>query len=74
LKCCEKRRGNVIFAFAIKRLKKIEDSKVDIRSHKSKMDRQYNDQKKNNDLHNSTQKTKDLATRTHLKHEVNSGV
>ena len=50
-----------------------------IRSHKSKKDRQSNGQKNkdkrtNNDLQNITQKTKDRATRTPLKHGVNSGV
>ena len=30
--------------------------------------------KKNDDLQNSLQKTKDLATRIHLKHDVNVGV
>jgi hypothetical protein len=43
-----------------------------IRSRKSKKDRQYNGKKKkakmtNNDLHNTTQKTKDRVTRTNKK-------
>jgi hypothetical protein len=38
---------------------KFEDTKEEIRSHKSKKNRQYNVQKKNdNDLQNTTQKTK----------------
>jgi len=49
-----------------------EDTKELIRSLKSKKDRQYNDYNKrekgiNNDLQNTTQKTKDLATLTPLK-------
>ena len=49
-----------------------EDTKVVIRIRKSKKDRQHNGQKKkdkgtNNDLHNSTHKTKDQITRTPLK-------
>ena len=38
-----------------------------IKSHKSNQDRQYNgkrDKRTNNDLQNTTQKTKDRATRT----------
>jgi hypothetical protein len=51
-----------------------EDTKGVIRSRKSK-DRQYNDQKKkdkrtNNDLQNTTRKTKDRTTRTLLKLKV----
>jgi hypothetical protein len=58
---------------------RFEDTKGVIRSHKSKKDRQSNGQKNkdkrtNNDLQNITQKTKDRATRTPLKHGVNSGV
>jgi len=46
-----------------------------IRSRKLKKDRQYNDQKKkDNDLQNTTQKTKDRATRTPLKTGVIAGV
>jgi hypothetical protein len=46
---------------------------------KSKKDRQYNGQKKkdketNNDLHNTTQKMKDIAIQTSHKIEVHSGV
>ena len=45
-----------------------------IKSHISK-DRQYNCQKKNNNgLQKSTQKTKERATQTPLKSDVNSGV
>jgi len=49
--------------------KKFEDTKEVIRKCKSR-DRQYNDQTKkdkraNSDLQNTTQKTKDRATRTH---------
>jgi len=49
-----------------------EDTKVVIRICKSKKDGQHNDQKKrdkrtNNDLQNTTQKTKDRVTRTPLK-------
>ena len=52
-----------------------EDTKGVFRSHKSKKNRQHNDQKKkdkrsNNDLQRSTQKTKDYATRTSLKSGV----
>ena len=46
-----------------------EDTKGVIRSRKLKKDRQYN---VNNDLQNTTQKTKDRATRTPLKPGVNS--
>ena len=49
---------------------KILKLKEEIRNCKLKSDRQYNMQKnkrKNNDLHNITQKTKDRATRTLLK-------
>ena len=50
---------------------KFEDSKGEIISCKSKKDTQHNDEKKNykrtnNDLQNTTQKTKDRATRTPL--------
>jgi hypothetical protein len=46
------------------------DTKEAIRSQKSKKDRQHNGQKKkdkrrNNDIQNTTQKTKDPATRSH---------
>ena len=54
-----------------------EDTKGVIRSRKSKKERQHNGQKKkekgaNNDLKNTTQKTKELATQTPLKTGVNS--
>jgi hypothetical protein len=46
-----------------------------VRNRKPKKARQYNDQKKRNkstnkELQNTTQKTKDRATRTPIKHEV----
>jgi len=45
-----------------------------IRRRKSEKDRQYNGQKKkDNDLQNITQKTKDRATRTQIKTGVNAG-
>ena len=44
-----------------------EDTNVVIRSRKSKKDRQYNDQKTNNDLQHTTQKIKDSATQNPLK-------
>jgi hypothetical protein len=55
---------------------KFEHAKGVTRSHKSKKDRQHNDQKKkdtrtNNDLQNITQKTKDLATQISEKPGVN---
>jgi len=54
-----------------------EDTKGKIRSCKSKKDRQYNDQNKrnkrtNNDVRNTTQKTKDRETRTSLKPWANT--
>ena len=45
----------------------LEDTNVVIRSRKSKKDRQYNDQKINNDLQHTTQKIKDSATQNPLK-------
>ena len=56
-----------------------EDTNEVIRIRKSKKNRQYNGQKKrdkktNNDLQNTTQKTKDRATLIHYKPEVNSDV
>ena len=56
-------------------IEKLDDTKVVIRSRKSKKNRQYNDHKKvdkktNNDLQNTTQKTKNLGTRTPLKSGV----
>ena len=45
----------------------LEDTNVVIRSRKSKKDRQYNDQKINNDLQHTTQKVKDSATQNPLK-------
>jgi len=50
----------------------LENTKGVIRIYKSKKDRQHNHQKKkykrtNNDLQNTTQKTKDQAMRTSLK-------
>jgi len=50
----------------------LEDTKRVIRIHKSKKNRQHNglkkkDKRRNNDLQNTTQKTKDRATRTPLK-------
>jgi len=58
-------------------LEKFKETKQVIRSRKSKKDRQYNDQKKkdnrtNNDLQNTVQKTKDRVTRTSLKRGFNS--
>jgi hypothetical protein len=55
-----------------------EDTKGVIRIGKSKKDRQHNGQKKkdkmtNEDLQNTTQKTKNRATRTPKKPGVNSG-
>ena len=52
--------------------KEFEDTKGEIRIRKSKKDRQHNGQKKtdkrtNNDLQNTTHKTKDRVTRTALK-------
>ena len=57
-----------------KPFKEFKDNKGVIRTCKSK-NRQYNGQKKkrtNNDLQNTTQKTKDLVTHTPLKTEMNS--
>ena len=50
------------------------DTKGIIGIHKSKKDRQHNGQTKrtDNNLQNTTQKTKDRATRTPLKQEMNS--
>jgi hypothetical protein len=45
----------------------LEDTNVVIRNRKSKKDRQYNDQKINNDLQHTTQKIKDSATQNPLK-------
>jgi len=49
---------------------KFKDTKVVVRSRKSKKGRQYNGQKerdkKNNDIHNITQDTVERATRTPL--------
>ena len=58
--------------------KKLEDTKAGIRSQKFKTERQYNDKKKNvqrtdNNLQNTTQITKDQATRTLLKSVENTG-
>jgi hypothetical protein len=58
--------------------KEFEDTNGVMRSRKSKMGRQYNGQKKrmkrtNNDMQNTTHKTKNRATRTLLKLGVNSG-
>ena len=55
-------------------LEEFEDTKGVIRIRKSKKERQHNDNKKqnnmtNNDLQNTTQKTKERATRTPLKTE-----
>ena len=59
------------FLWILTNKERFEDTKGVIRSRKSE-DRQYNGQKKkykrrNNDLHNITQKIKDQATRTTLK-------
>ena len=43
---------------------KLEDTKGVARRRMSKKNKQYNDQKTNNDLQNNAQKTKDRATRT----------
>ena len=56
----------------IARSLKFEDTKMVVRSHKQKTDRQHNGQMKNdkrtnNDLQNITLKTKDPAKRTTLK-------
>ena len=56
----------------------LEDTKEVIRIRISKMNRQHNGQKKkhkrtNNDLQNTTHKTRDRVTRTPLKPVVNSG-
>jgi hypothetical protein len=55
--------------------KEVEDTRGTIIIRKSKNVRQHNGQKQrtNNDLQNTTQITKDIATRTPLKPEVNSG-
>ena len=51
---------------------KFEYTKGVIKSRKSKKNRQYNDQRKrtNNDLQNTTHKTKNRATRTPLKTQM----
>ena len=46
---------------------KFKDTKRVIRSHKSKKNRQYNDQNKKTRRQNTTQKTSDQATQTPLK-------
>ena len=56
-----------------KEVNKFEDIKRLMANRKSNKNRQYNGQKKkdNNNLQNTTQKTKDWATRTQLKTGVN---
>ena len=63
----------------IARSLKFEDTKMVVRCHKQRTDRQHNGQMKNdkrtnNDLQNITLKTKDPAKRTTLKPGVNLGV
>ena len=69
-----------MFSFFLNKKKKFEDTKVVIKSHKSK-DRQYHGLKKytkriNNDLQNITQKNKGRAIQTppNKQNGVNSGV